>query len=126
MWCFNSAGFVEGEAEAGTVSEPILAPSAGWGEISHFPSLFLNPRSKWSGPNLGHAGTIYKEETLSNLTNLVASFWIFPNTDTMVNGRKWLNYGVATAFVLASISCAILALQALCKETNAKAGIATV
>ncbi|OCK73185.1 hypothetical protein K432DRAFT_313477, partial [Lepidopterella palustris CBS 459.81] len=37
-----------------------------------------------------------------------------------------LNHSVAIAFVLASISCAILALQALCKETNVKAGIATV
>jgi hypothetical protein len=54
----------------------------------------------------------------------MASF--FPIIGNMVNGRKWLKHGVAAAFVLASISCAILALQALCKETNVKAGIATV
>ncbi|KAH7111851.1 hypothetical protein B0J11DRAFT_447300 [Dendryphion nanum] len=43
----------------------------------------------------------------------------------MVNGRKWLSHSVATAFVLTSISCTILALQALCKKANAEAGITT-
>ncbi|KAH7111110.1 hypothetical protein B0J11DRAFT_447699 [Dendryphion nanum] len=44
----------------------------------------------------------------------------------MVNGRKWLSHSVATAFVLASISCTILTLQALCKKANAEAGIANI
>jgi hypothetical protein len=50
---------------------------------------------------------------------------ILPKVCTM-NGRKWLTYGVSTAFVVTSICGTILALQALCRENNAKAGVATI
>jgi len=57
---------------------------------------------------------------------VVASFRIFVNISTMVNARKWLAYGVSATFILASISCVIIALRALCKEANTKAGNATI
>jgi hypothetical protein len=44
----------------------------------------------------------------------------------MLHRNKWLKYGVVAAFILASLCCLILALQALCNESNMKAGIATI
>lgn len=44
---------------------------------------------------------------------------------SMITGRSYIRFGVSFAFILASVSCASLALQALCDEANIKAGIAT-
>jgi hypothetical protein len=43
-----------------------------------------------------------------------------------MNGCQWLKHAVLAAFVLASLCCAVLTLQVLCKESNTKAGIATL
>jgi hypothetical protein len=43
-----------------------------------------------------------------------------------MNGRQWSKHAVLAALVLTSICCAFLTLQALSKESNKKAGIATL
>ena len=43
-----------------------------------------------------------------------------------MNGCQWSKHAVLAALVLTSICCAVLTLQVLCKESNKKAGIATL
>jgi hypothetical protein len=43
-----------------------------------------------------------------------------------MNGYQWSKHAVLAALVLTSICCTVLTLQVLCKESNKKAGIATL